>query len=409
MRPVKSMLFSPALVLILSMLMSTTVLGADKPVNFVAVPQDKALKGSWSFVITGDSRGDIHRREKVLQRTYFASGKRCPKDVSYCPGWRRAVYQAVAGLMNRGLVRLTVHTGDYVLCGYCPPDWVEFRKWFFARVKDKSRYLPVIGNHEAPYLKKDRDKLSPRAPCLPGYHHSFKNLVPAKGRCLHNYWTVYKNAVFIMLCTGGKQKGARQYTGQCQVVPQKRQIAWMRKVVAWAAGQNRFNHVFVTYHIPSFACANGHGHSPTPKIGLAVKKLAVAYGPGAKSKLTFSVLTGHHHVTEAFFQDNVLWMIAGGGGAPQGRRTRRCVCGPKTAARMIGPAEYRWCASKNRSKPRPVRVNYLVMRVNGKKLSLTEHRLRDLSRPGRGFIRVPWGRVIHFAGKHGKLRPSRRR
>lgn len=359
---------------------------------------------AWSFIVLGDTRGIKATGEKRLWKNYLAT-KKCPRpERGYCPAWRRLVYARVADLLNRRRVALAVHTGDLVYCGYCGPDWVLFDQIFLSRLKQRDRFWPAIGNHETPYTAQDRATLTPRRPCLKFFHRAFPNLVTPEKVCRHTYWTTRQNAAFIFLCTGGRTMGGPKGSYRCPVVSVEAQVAWLRKVVSWVARRKRFDHVFVTWHVPPITCSKDRVSVGARKFGRAVIDLARKY---RGRRLAFTVFNGHEHVTEAFFQDRVLFLVAGGGGAPQSTRTRTCHCGPQLAARLVGPPEYRWCASKRRDRVRPVAVNYFIFTVNGRRLTMTEHRIVDPGFPSKGFKARSWGRVSPWRGRHGRMITNR--
>jgi 3',5'-cyclic AMP phosphodiesterase CpdA len=351
--------------------------------------------GPWSFIALGDTRGVGGSAEQKLWARYLAAGRRCPPGVGYCPAWRRLVYARVAELLNHGRAALAVHTGDLLLCGYCPPDWDLFRKIFWSRLKNKRRFWPAIGNHETPFLAKDRATLTPARPCLKGFHQVFPFLKTPDGVCRHNYWTTYRNAAFVFLCTGGRQKGGPRGGYVCPVASSDVQAAWLRRVAAWAAARKGLNHVFVTWHVPPFTCSDDRVSGPARQYGQTVLDLARRY-PG----LRFTVFNGHEHVTEMFRIQKVLFLVAGAGGAPQRRHTRTCRCDRRLAAHLVGPALYRWCFLRKTRPVRPVTVNFFTVKVDGRRLWFQEHRLKDPQRPELGFRLISWGRLPSGATEH---------
>ncbi len=362
-----------------------------RPDNYITGPAAWSERGPWSFILLGDTRGGPH--EQKLWNRYLAAGRRCPAGASYCPAWRRLVYAQVARLLNQGRASLAVHTGDLLFSGYSPPYWVLFDKIFLSHLKQRIRFWPAIGNHETPFTAKNRATLTPAKPCLRGFHQAFPFLKTPGGVCLHYYWTTYRNAVFAFLCTGGRQKGGPRGGYVCKVASANKQAAWLRRVAAWAAARKGIQHVFVTWHVPPYTCSDERVSAGARQYGRTVLDLARRY-PG----LRFTVFNGHEHVTEAFRINNVLFLVAGGGGAPQYVHTRTCGCGRQLAAHLVGPALHRWCFLRKSRSIRPVAVNFFTVKVDGRRLWFLEHRLKDPRRPERGFRVIPWGRLA--SGHH---------
>jgi hypothetical protein len=357
-----------------------------RPDGYVSTARKDVPKSVWSFIALGDTQGIHGPVERKMWAQYLASGRRCPRQPGFCPAWRRQVYARAAEMLNRKRVSVAVHSGDLVHCGYCPPDWVLFRKIFWTRVKQKDRFRPAIGNHETPYVDPAWSTLSRTRPCLKGFHDVFRFL--KMKTCRHYYWTTYGNAAFAFMCTGGGRKGWVQGRYLCRVSPPAEQTAWLRRVAAWVAARKRFDHLFVIWHIPPFTCSGNRITATARQYGRTVLDLARRH-----RRLRFTVLNGHQHVTEVFRIKGVLFMVNGGGGGPQRPSYRTCRCGPKLASRLIGPARYRWCYLKKAERVRPVTINFLELRVKGRRLQVFEHRLKDPWHPGLGFEVIPWGRL----------------
>jgi len=376
----------------------------SRPAGYIPSVGTAAKTRTWSFIVLGDTRGIGSKGENRLWQKYLATRK-CPRPQrGYCPAWRRLVYARVADMLNRRRAALAVHTGDLLYSGYSRPYWVLLEKIFLARLKQRNLFWPAIGNHETPYTAQERATLTPQRPCLRNFHQAFPQLVTPNKICRHTFWTTHRNAAFIFLCTGGRTKGGPQGSYRCPVVSAPAQVAWLRKVVSWVARRRGFDHVFVSWHVPPFTCSKGRVSPGARMYGQAVIDLARQY---RGRRLAFTVFNGHEHVTEAFFQDRVLFLVAGGGGAPQSWLTRACHCRTGLAARLVGPPEFRWCASSRRGRIRPAAVNYFTFTVSGRRLTMTEHRIADLGTPSRGWSVRPWGRVSPWQGPHGRLVPGR--
>ena len=147
---------------------------------------------------------------------------------------------------------------------------------------------PALGNHEFYGLERD---------CLENWWRVFPEL-----RGLRWYSVQLSDSVYV-LCLDSNSS----------FMPNSPQIDWIRGQLEHLPASVRF--VLFNLHHPPVVDVQANGdrsHNGRPnELALAIF-LAQA---GAKSRARFVVMAGHVHNYERFYQDGIVYLVAGGGGA----------------------------------------------------------------------------------------------
>jgi hypothetical protein len=259
-----------------------------------------------------------------------------------------AVFETIADLVhcekaqnNPRYVDLAVHTGDIVLWSDKADNvyWARFDSLFYRKLKGQcftKRFLPVAGNHE--YWKD---------PHLESYFQNFPFLRTddADEGC-HYYALKYGNSCFIFLCSGTyveeKHRGKKWSYWTCMDASFHEQMAWFQEALEYARDSG-CRHLFVTYHKPSHTCSE---HPPLD--GWCDPRIYLKRFKRDNRNISVTVFGGHNHTTEIFRDDDITYVVAGGGGANQTFRDTTWT---------TGPDELYW-------KKRPRRENYNYLRVD---------------------------------------------
>jgi hypothetical protein len=161
---------------------------------------------------------------------------------------------------------------------------LETQSWRAAHL----RIYPALGNHE---------------------------LIGSEQQCLENWWSVFPEL-----------RGRRWYSVQLgdsvyvlnldsnsSLLPDSVQMAWVRSQFATLPQTARF--VFFNLHHPPVVDVQPTGdanHNGRPNEKALADFLAKA---PEKSRVRFIVAAGHVHNYERFFQDDIVYLVSGGGGA----------------------------------------------------------------------------------------------
>ncbi len=120
------------------------------------------------------------------------------------------------------------------------------------------------------------------------------------------YSFIHNNCSFIFLDSGGWSSHGTAWSSDYPKF--KKQMAYLEDQLE-DAKVNKRDHVFVTYHKPSF---NRIGHDPLPKDQNPHEILK-----GYANELSIFVFSSHVHTTERYVVDGINYQVIGGGGAPQ--------------------------------------------------------------------------------------------
>jgi len=250
-------------------------------------------------------------------------------------------------------------SGDVPWHGGQAGDYDEYRRetqvWRDAHL----RIYPALGNHE------------------------FSG-GPSKQQCLENWWNAFPEL-----------RGRRWYSVQLgssvfvlnldsnsSLLAGSEQIGWIQAQLASLPATVRF--VFFNLHHPPVVDVQANGdasHNGRPNEHALAEFLAKA---PEKSRVRFIVAAGHIHNYERFLQDDIVYLVSGGGGAAP----HPIVRGPADLYQDPGFPNY----------------HYVRFVLHGKKMIATMVRVADPDA-----ATPEWQEKDHFvipAG--GKLRPSRK-
>ena len=181
-------------------------------------------------------------------------------------------------------------SGDVPWRGGMPDDYAQYQRETESWRGRQLRVFPALGNHE------------------------FSQCV--ESQCLENWWTAFPAL-----------RGHRWYSARlgdaitlialdsdAPLVPGSDQYAWLTSEVKALPHSTRF--VFIALHHPPVADVQTRfqvDHNPRPnEIALGEYLSAAAH----TSRARFIVSAGHTHNYERFVQDDVVYLVSGGGGAP---------------------------------------------------------------------------------------------
>jgi 3',5'-cyclic AMP phosphodiesterase CpdA len=181
-------------------------------------------------------------------------------------------------------------SGDVPWHGSQAADYDEFRRETQIWRDSHLRIYPALGNHEFSGHAPDQDSLE-------------------------NWWNTFPEL-----------RGRRWYSAQIgdfvyvlnldsnsSFMAGSEQIAWIRAQLASLPSTVRF--VFFNLHHPPVVDVQLNGdpsHNGRPNEQALAEFLAQA---PEKSRVSFIVIAGHIHNYERFFQDGIIYLVSGGGGA----------------------------------------------------------------------------------------------
>jgi 3',5'-cyclic AMP phosphodiesterase CpdA len=179
-------------------------------------------------------------------------------------------------------------TGDIPWRGGMASDYdayrAETRIWRDAHLS----IYPALGNHEF---------LGIESVCLENWRRTFPEL-----RGLRWYSVQVSNSVYLL-----------SLDSNSSLSPGSQQVAWIRLQLEHLPASVRF--VFFILHHPPVLDVQPHGeasHNGRPNELALAKFLAQA---PEKSRVRFVVAAGHIHNYERFFQNGIVYLVSGGGGA----------------------------------------------------------------------------------------------
>jgi hypothetical protein len=179
--------------------------------------------------------------------------------------------------------------GDVPWHGGVKADYSVYQTETGAWRTNRLRVYPALGNHEFSRCE-----------------------VP---QCLENWWTAFpelRDRRWYSVALG-RQLYAIALDSDMSLMPGSDQRQWLETQIASLSASVRF--VLITMHHPPVADVQKNfnvDHNPRPnEIALAdfLKSVAVT------SKARFLVSAGHIHNYERFLQDDVVYLVSGGGGA----------------------------------------------------------------------------------------------
>lgn len=187
-------------------------------------------------------------------------------------------------------------SGDIPMHGAVADDYAVFQAetspWRAAHLS----VFPALGNHEL--NGKDQQQ------CLENWWNAFPQLRPRR-------W--YSVQI-------GSKVFALNIDSNAPLLPGSDQSQWIEKQIAHLPSSVRF--VFINMHYPPVADTREQPReddSPRPNE-IAFAELLKKVAPGKQAR--FIVSAAHVHNYERFLQDNVVYMVSGGGGAPPGEIKR---------------------------------------------------------------------------------------
>ncbi len=160
----------------------------------------------------------------------------------------------------------------------------ETKSWRDAHL----RIYPALGNHELNCWVERR--------CLENWWNAFPEL---RGR--RWYSVQLGNSIYLL-----------NLDSNSSLMPESEQIAWVRSQLANLPATVRF--VFFNLHHPPVVDVQAGGdpsHNGRPNEKALADFLAQT---PEKSRVRFVVVTGHIHNYERFFQNDIVYLVAGGGG-----------------------------------------------------------------------------------------------
>jgi acid phosphatase type 7 len=179
-------------------------------------------------------------------------------------------------------------SGDIPWHGSHAGDYEEYRAetkiWRDAHL----RVYPALGNHEFSGLEKQ---------CLENWWSAFPEL-----RGLRYYSVQLGDLVYVL-----------NLDSNSSLTPASEQIAWVSKQLANLPATVSF--VLLNLHHPPVVDVQNDGddsHNGRPNEADLAKFLATA---ARNSRARFIVVAGHIHNYERFYQDGIVYLVSGGGGA----------------------------------------------------------------------------------------------
>ena len=204
-------------------------------------------------------------------------------------------------------------SGDIPWHGNDPRDYDDYRIETQIWRDHHLQIIPALGNHEL-------------SGCV------------SQQQCLENWWNAFPEL-----------RGRRWYSVQlgssvyilnldsnASLAPDSEQIAWLRAQLASLPATIRI--VFFDLHHPPVVDVqkdDNASHNGRPNERFLADILAAA---PEKSRVQFVVVSGHIHNYERFFQDGIVYLVSGGGGA----KPRPVVRGPADLYQEPGFPNYHY-------------------------------------------------------------------
>lgn len=358
----------------------------------------------FSFLATGDSRTEVYltggpnqeqEMKELFDKTYGMQGLSRDFKFTYDPdtgaltriegrgsvlvykeGWpvyyritqgsevigimhdtgRKWVWNRIAAEINRGAsgkgALFLVHGGDFIVDGSMGktldenPYWQLIQDEILSRLPPPSKALGlpgrvfgVIGNHET-----YRDEMAS------GFFSTLPWLSELGMRPDHRIYSFsFRNCLFIFLDCG--PSSAAEWKSEYPDF--QTQMNYLTDKLK-KARKNKTDHVFVTYHKPTYIKV---GHNPLPPDQSPHRVLKKFAGD-----LGIYVFNSHSHTTEQYLVDGVNYFVLGGGGATQN-------FGP--SKKPSTEDELYW-----KNQPRVEEYNFLEVKVNGANIEGLLHRFR---------------------------------
>lgn len=228
--------------------------------------------------------GDLHKPLTVV-----AYGDMRFTDPTNHDATNPAARQALVARISEEKPDAVLLNGDVPWHGGEPADYAVYRTETEGWRTNRLRVYPALGNHEF-----SRCEVS---------------------QCLENWWAAFpelrgRRWYSVAL---GEQLYAIALDSDTSLLPGSDQRQWLETQIASLSSNVRF--VLITMHHPPVADIQRNfnvDHNPRPnELSLAdyLKNTAVT------SKARFLVSAGHIHNYERFLQDDVVYLVAGGGGA----------------------------------------------------------------------------------------------
>ncbi len=222
----------------------------------------------------------------------------------------------------------------------------KLRRWLVDKVAAEkpdalllSGDVPWHGSDVADYAEYRRETLSWRTEHLRIYpalgNHEFSGGAGAQ-QCLENWWSAFPE--FRGRRWYSVELGSSVYIlnldSDSSLLPGSEQIAWLQAQLAAIPSAARF--VFFNLHHPPVVDVQVNGdpsHNGRPNELALAQFLAKAPG---KQRARFIVVAGHIHNYERFFQDGIVYLVSGGGGA----KPRLILRGPTDLYQNSEPINY---------------------------------------------------------------------
>jgi len=250
---------------------------------FSLTPQKNAPPPQTSATFTVDE-GDLHKPLTVVTYGDMRFTDPANHDPSNPPA-RQALVARVA-MEKPDAILLN---GDVPWHGGEKADYAVYQAETAAWRVNRLRVYPALGNHEFSHCQ--------------------------VSQCLENWWTAFpelRDRRWYSVALG-RQLYAIALDSDTSLLPGSDQRQWLERQIASLPGSVRF--VVITMHHPPVADVQkifNVDHNPRPnEMALAdfLKSAAVS------SKARFLVSAAHIHNYERFMQDDVVYLVTGGGGA----------------------------------------------------------------------------------------------
>jgi hypothetical protein len=146
-------------------------------------------------------------------------------------------------------------------------------------------------------------------------NHEFSGTAAPDRQCLENWWSAFpelrsRRYYSVQL---GDSVYVLNLDSNSPLTPASEQIAWVSEQLANLPATARF--VFLNLHHPPVVDVQKDGddsHNGRPNEAALARFLAAA---APRSRARFVVAAGHIHNYERFYQDGVVYLVSGGGGA----------------------------------------------------------------------------------------------
>ncbi len=275
---------------------------------------------------------------------------------------RQWVNNQIVADMRKGSVNVKngasfiIHGGDIPLFGFQGkslsdnPYYQLFNTELLMRLPVKpnasdlpGNFFPAVGNHENWHDDE-----------IVGFRETFPWLKQLGFSAKYRIYTfIHNNCSFIFLDSGGWHQGGTAWAGKYPEF--KEQMVYLKNQLK-NARVNRRDHVFVTFHKPSFTHI---GHDALPKDQNPHEILK-----NFADKLSIFVFNSHVHTTEHFLVDGINYLVIGGSGAPQ----------KFTSSKNPSPQKELYWHGTDRFEE----YNYLKVEVDSAQIRGTIHRFRPL-------------------------------